>query len=279
LAADRDDAPVSVHLSDYPVADVDAIDPRLNAAMAAAREIVELGRRIRVETKTRTRQPLGEAVVHYAGDHQALTDVLPLVADELNVKTIVFAESDASFGRWRAKPHYKVLGPRLGNRVKSVANALADDDGAVASALAGGRDVTIAADDGPPIVLMPDDVDIVQEVSEGWGVASDGGITVALDLEITDDLRREGTARELVRAVQDARRAAGLDVSDRIALAIATTGDVAGSLEAFRDYVAGETLAVSLEDGILEGDAFRHEVEIDGGTVSISLRREESPNS
>ena len=92
--------------------------------MAAARAIVELGRRVRVETKTRTRQPLAEAVVHYPGDHQALAAVLPLVADELNVKEVVFAESDASFGRWRAKPNYKVLGPRLGDLVKRVAAAL-----------------------------------------------------------------------------------------------------------------------------------------------------------
>ena len=129
LAAGRNGAPASVHLSDYPIADDSSVDETLNAAMAAARAIVELGRRVRVETKTRTRQPLAEAVVHYPGDHQALAAVLPLVADELNVKEVVFAESDASFGRWRAKPNYKVLGPRLGDLVKRVAAALAADDG------------------------------------------------------------------------------------------------------------------------------------------------------
>jgi isoleucyl-tRNA synthetase len=279
LAAGRGDAPASVHLSDYPVADDAAIDPRLDRAMAAARAIVDLGRRVRVETRTRTRQPLAEAAVHYAGDHQALTEVLPIVADELNVKAVVFAESEGSFGRWRAKPNYKVLGPKLGNRVKKVAAILADDDGALASALARGEKVTISPDDGPTISLTPDDVDMVQEVTEGWGVASDGGLTVALDLEVTDDLRREGQARELVRAVQDARRAAGLDVSDRIALAVAATGDVAASIQAFREYVAGETLAVSLDGGTLDGDAFHHQVEIDGETISISLRRAETPRT
>jgi isoleucyl-tRNA synthetase len=279
LAAERADAPVSVHLSDYPVADDAVIDPELNEAMAAARAIVELGRRVRVETKTRTRQPLTEAVVHYPGDHRALLAVLALVADELNVKEVVFAESDASFGRWRAKPNYKVLGPKLGNRVKAVAAALAVDDGIVASTLARGEAVTLAVDDGPAISLTPGDVDMVQEVTEGWGVASDGGLTVALDLEITDDLRREGQARELVRAVQDARRAAGLDVSDRIELAVAATGDVVASFDAFHEYVAGETLAVALDSGTLEGDAFHHEVDIDGETVSISLRKAESPSA
>ncbi len=278
LAAGRSGAPASVHLSDYPVADDSSVDEPLNGAMAAARAIVELGRRVRVETKTRTRQPLSEAVVHYPGDHQALAAVLPLVADELNVKDIVFAESDASFGRWRAKPNYKVLGPRLGDLVKRVAAALAADDGTVASSLARGERVTLTVD-GQPIELAPDEVDLGQEVTEGWGVASDGGLTVALDLEISDDLLREGRAREVVRAVQDARRAAGLDVSDRIDLAVSATGDVAASIAAFRDYVAGETLAVALDVGTLDGDAFRHEVDIDGTAVSITLRKAEPPGA
>jgi isoleucyl-tRNA synthetase len=279
LAADRGDAPASVHLSDYPVADDAVIDASLDEAMAAARAVVELGRRVRVETKTRTRQPLAEAVVHYPGDHAALQPVLPLVAEELNVKRVVFAESDASFGRWRAKPNYKVLGPRLGTRVKEVAAVLRDDSGALASALAGGEGVDVTLSDGPTVSLAIDDVDLVQEVSEGWGVASDGGLTVALDLDITDDLRREGTARELVRAIQDARRAAGLDVSDRISLGVTATGDVAASLDAFHDYVAGETLAVTLERGTLAGDASHHEVDIDGQTVSINLLRAEGPSA
>jgi isoleucyl-tRNA synthetase len=279
LAAERGDAQISVHLTDYPTADDGAVDSKLNEAMTAARAIVELGRRVRVETKTRTRQPLAEAVVHYAGDHHEITELLPLVADELNVKEIVFAESDASFGRWRAKPNYKVLGPKLGHRVKHVAAMLANDDGTVAATLARGEEVTVTIDDGPVITLTVDEVDLFQEVTEGWGVASDGGLTVALDLEITDDLRREGQARELVRAVQDARRAAGLEVSERIELAVAATGDMNASLDAFREYVAGETLAITLDSGTLDGDAFHHDVDIDGATVSISLRRPASSGS
>jgi len=270
---------MSVHLSDYPVADDDAIDRFLDEAMAAERAIVELGRRIRVETKSRTRQPLSEAVVHYPGDHRALTPVLPLIADELNVKQVVFAESDASFGRWRAKPNYKVLGPKLGARVKDVAATLADDDGGLAARLAGGDTVPLEAGDGPSVTLTPDDVDLAQEVSEGWGVASDGGLTVALDLELTDELRREGQARELVRAIQDARKAAGLDVSDRIELGVSATSDVAAAFDAFRDYVAGETLAVKVADAPLDGDAFRLEVDIDGQSVGISLRKASTPSA
>src|SRR5207247_884542 len=117
-----------------------------------------------------------------------------------------------------------------------------------------------------------------QEVPEGWGVASDGGVTVALDLEVSEALRLEGTARELVRAVQDARRSAGLDVSDRIALAVVTTTDsVAAAFHDHRGYISGETLAVELRDEPLDGDAYRTDAEIDGAAVSISLRRVGTP--
>ncbi len=279
LAAGRDDAPSSVHLSDYPVADEDALDDRLDESMRAARGIVELGRRVRVETKTRTRQPLAEAVVHLAGDHDVMREVLSLVADELNVKSVVFAGSEAAFGTWRAKPDYKVLGPKLGPRVKEVARLLAADDGGIAASLARDEAVELVLDDGSALSLSPDDVDMTQEVPEGWGVASDGGMTVALDLELTDQLRREGLARELIRGIQDARKAAGLDVSDRIALGISASGRIVEALAEHRGTVAGETLAIDLSDGALDGEAFRQDLDIDGEPVAISLRKADGPNA
>jgi isoleucyl-tRNA synthetase len=278
LAAGRGDSPSSVHLSDYPVADEDAVDDRLDEAMRAARGIVELGRRVRVETKTRTRQPLAEAVVHLAGDHEVMRDVLSLVADELNVKRVVFAGSEAAFGNWRAKPDYKVLGPKLGPGVKEVARLLAQDDGSMAASLARDVVVEIVLADGSAISLSPGDVDLTQEVPEGWGVASDGGMTVALDLELTDELRREGLARELIRGVQDARKAAGLDVSDRIVLGISAGGRIAEALAEHRATVAGETLAIELTDRTFDGGSFRQDLNVDGETVAISLRKADGSN-
>ena len=255
-----------------PCADDDAADAKLDEAMSAARSIVELGRRVRVETKTRTRQPLAEAVVHFSGDHAELTQVLPLVADELNVKAVVFAEAETSFGRWRAKPNFKALGPKLGQRVKELADLLTSDDGALAAALAAGEDAIVSLGDGSSVSLSPDDVDLTQEVPEGWGVASDGGLTVALDLELTDELRTEGLARELVRVAQDARKAAGLHVSDRIALGMSSTPRVAAALAAYRGQIAAETLAVELTDGEVPDASFRHSVDVDGEPVAITLR-------
>ncbi|MEO8291766.1 MAG: isoleucine--tRNA ligase [Actinomycetota bacterium] len=270
LAAGRQGRPDSVHLADYPLADQAAMDTPLDAAMEGARAIVALGRTIRVETRTKVRQPLTEAVVHYPGDHDALRPLLDLVAEELNVRVVAFAESADRFGRWHARPNFKVLGPRLGGRVKEVAAALAGDDGALAAALAAGDPVTVTTSSGE-VGLFPDDVDLTQEVLEGWGVASDAGVTVALDLDVTPALRQEGTAREIIRAVQEARKGAGLDVSDRIVLGVETSGAVAEALRAHAAAITSETLAVELHEEA--GSDAVHAVEIDGTMVRVSVRR------
>jgi len=271
LAAGRDGAADSVHLAEYPSADPVAIDDRLDEGMDAARAIVALGRTVRVQTRTKVRQPLAEAVIHYSGDHAALEPLLDLVADELNVKSVVFAESTADLGRWWAKPNYRTLGPRLGSRVKEVAALLAGDDGRLAAVLARGERVTVSAA-GTTVSLGPEDVDLAQDVRTGWGVAADAGITVALDLDLTPELRTEGLARDMVRLVQDARKAAGLEVADRIDLAVDATGEVARALAAHRDYVAGETLAVNVTTLELSG-GFRQESEIDGARVAVTIRK------
>jgi isoleucyl-tRNA synthetase len=271
LAAERDGASDSVHLTDFPTPVISDVDPALDDAMARARAIVELGRRVRTETRVKVRQPLAEAVVHGPGDDEALRPLLDVIAEELNVKRVVFAESAETLGRWRAKPNFKALGPRLGARVGEVASALAADDGSLAGALAREETVSIETSGGR-VDLTAADVDLALETLEGWGVASDGGVTVALELELDDDLRREGIARELVRIVQDARRTAGLEVADRIELGIATTGDVDEALDAFGQQIAGETLATDLRAAELEDATYRAEVEIDGTAVTVTLR-------
>jgi isoleucyl-tRNA synthetase len=268
LAAPGPGAPVSVHLTAYPAGDETLLDTPLDAAMATVRQVVELGRRIRTETKVRVRQPLLEAVIHLTGDQGALRPLLPLVADELNVKEVVFAESAEGFGRWRARPNFRALGPRLGGGVQEIARVLASDDGSLAAELASGRPVTVAG-----VEITPEDVDLLQETLEGWGVAAEGGITVALELDLTPELRREGLARELVRVVQDARKAAGLDVSDRIVLGLETTGEVAGALETHAAYVRAEALVTDLMTTAVPQASFRQDAQIEGSAVTLTLRR------
>jgi isoleucyl-tRNA synthetase len=270
LAADRAGRPDSVHLADYPAVHEDSVDPELDEGMALARLVVELGRRIRTETKTRTRQPLPAAVVHLPSAPGSFDRLRDTVAEELNVKVVEIAGSAEVFGRWRAKPDFKVLGPRLGSRVRAVAAALAADDGTLAGRLVEGESVEIAADGEPAVTIAPDDVQLVHDVRSGLGVASEGGVTVALELEVTPDLRREGVARELVRMIQDARKAAGLEVTDRIELGVETSGEPADALDAHRDEIAAETLATMTTGGL---DGFRLDGMLDGTPVIVNLRK------
>jgi isoleucyl-tRNA synthetase len=271
LAAGRAGRPDSVHLADYPIVLEEAVDPGLDAAMVLARDVVELGRRIRTETKTRTRQPLTAAIVHLPERGASIDAVRGIVAEELNVGRVDVVTTTDALGRWRAKPDFKVLGPRLGPRVRDVAAALEADDGALASRLADGRTVDVDLPDGIAVAIAPGDVHLGHDARSGLGVASDGGVTVALDLDVTPELRREGIARELIRIVQDARKAAGLEVTDRIALSIETEGEAADAFEAHRDDIAAETLAVAIEPAGVDG--FAQEVSLDGTPVRVTLRK------
>ena len=268
LAAGRDGAPDSVHLTSYPEQDETLIDDTLDEAMGSARLIVELGRRVRTETKVRVRQPLLEAVVHFPGDREALQPLIPLVAEELNVKQVVLGGSAEAFGRWRAKPNFRALGPRLGQGVKEIARELAADGGTLAAGLARGETVRVAG-----VELSPEDVELERETLEGWGVATDEGTTVALELELTPELKREGLAREVVRLVQDARKAAGLDVSDRIVLGLEAGPELARALADFGHIVAAETLAIRLAEAAVDDATFRQEADIEGSALTITLRR------
>ncbi len=278
LAAGRDGAPDSVHLSDFPEVHETSVDPGLDTAMASARQVVELGRRVRVETKTKTRQPLLEAVIHLPGTHRGLDELFEVVAEELNVREVRLADDVGVFGRWRAKPDFKVLGERLGGRVQMLAETLAADDGGLAGRFAAGDQVTVTLADGWTVDLGPGDVELAQETLEGWGVASDGGVTVALELAITPELRREGLARDLIRLVQDARKTAGLAVSDRIVLGIETDGEVALAVVEHGATIAAETLAVELVTDPLPNPMRHEETAVDGTPVAISLRRAGDPS-
>jgi isoleucyl-tRNA synthetase len=272
LAAGRHGSPESVHLAEYPEPDRAALDPELERAMDAARTVVSLGRTVRTEAGVKVRQPLPRAVVHFPGDPALLEPFLGLVSEELNVREVSFAESAQALAGWRAKPNFRSLGPRLGPLVQEVARALESEDGSLAFALARGNRVTVEAG-GRSIELGPEDVDLSQETTRGWGVAAEGGLTVAVDLEAGPDLVKEGLARELVRQIQDARKAAGLEISDRIELTIRAEGDAAEAAAAHKEWIAGEVLATAIEKGEPHPESHVERVRVDGHTVVIGLRK------
>jgi len=201
--------------------------------------------------------------------------LLDLVAAELNVKQVGFAEGEAGLVAFRLTPSFRVLGPRFGRDAQAVAAALRQAPPELAAALAprlrAGERVELDVAGLGTVQLGPDEVGVAEEPVTGWRVVRDGATTVALDLEVSPELRREGLARDLVRAVQDLRKAAGLAVEDRIELAVKAEGEVAAAVDAHRDYLLGETLATALHRAP-QGDGHDTRVELDGEPVRLWLR-------
>ncbi len=264
-----DGAEPSVHLCDFPVAE--ARDRELERAMATARDTVRLGLAARAHAKLKLRQPLHAAVVVATGDERAAIERMAgIVRDELNVRELRFVSEADELGEVEVKPNYRTLGPRFGKEMPRVAAAVAALDPAhVAAALRNGSEVGIAAG-GHDHTLTAEDLLVTMKPLAGYQVEREGLHAVALELEIDGDLRMEMWAREIVHAVQAARRDAGLEVSDRIVLTL--DGDP-GLLEAAREherYIAGETLAVEVRCAPLR-DA--QPVTIDDYELRIALDR------
>jgi isoleucyl-tRNA synthetase len=266
-------APDSVHLADWPVADPAARDEELRGAMAEVRRLVGLGRQARTEAKVKVRQPLARALVTVPAERrEAVAGLLDLVAAELNVKEVGFASGDAGLVAYRLVPNFRAVGPRFGKQAPVVAAAIREADAEeLAPRLQRGERVGVDVPGLGTVELGPEEVGVVEEPVTGWRVVREGGASVALDLTVTPDLRLEGLARDLVRAVQDLRKEAGLKVSDRIELAVEADGELAEAVRAHREYVQAETLAVSLHSSPL-ADGFDAVVELDGSPVRLWLR-------
>ena len=273
-------APESVHLASWPTADPGLIDERLSAQMALARRLVELGRSARAAAVVRVRQPLARALIGAAGFADLPADLAAQVADELNVHELdTLAAVPEGLVDYTVKPNYRALGGRFGKGTPAVAKAIeAADAAALAAELRSGGKTSVEVD-GSRASLGSDDVIVTQIPRSGWAVASGDGETVALEIAITPELRREGFAREVVRLVQDARKSDGLDVSDRISLRWSTADpELAAALTEHGTMISTEVLAVDYgprPDGGPDPDAREH-VEADLGLV-FWLRPVEEP--
>ncbi|WP_310727704.1 isoleucine--tRNA ligase [Streptomyces sp. N2A] len=244
------DAPDSVHLSSWPVAEQSLIDPALSAQMALVRRLVELGRATRAESGVKTRQPLSRALVAAHGFAGLPEDLRAQIAEELNVSSLAsLSEVGGSLVDTTAKANFRALGKRFGKGVQAVAKAIAGADAAALSLAL--REGTASVEvDGETVSLAPDEVIITETPREGWSVASDAGATVALDLEITPELRRAGLARDAIRLIQEARKNSGLDVADRIALRWASSDEeVRTALAEHAGLIAEEVLATDFAPG------------------------------
>ncbi len=265
-----DEAQPSVHLRDFPEADESLADPELEQAMEAVRLTVELGRAARAQAKAKVRQPLRRAVI-VANDAEraAIKARADLVTGELNVKELDFVTDTSELVSYSAKPNYRALGPRFGKNMPQVAAAVEALDAAhVAAVLAEGGEIGIAID-GTDHSLGPEDLTLALQPLEGYEVEAESGHAVALQLELDDDLRREGLAREIVHAVQNARKAAGLEITDRIDLTLSGDADLLEAAQAHQDYVASEVLATTVSYNGENGA----EATIDGRDLNITVSR------
>ena len=259
----------SVHLADWPVAG--ERDVRLEEDMAVAREAVRLGLSARSAAKLKLRQPLREAIVVAAGrEREAIERLADVVRDELNVKALRFVQAADELGSYEVKPNYRSLGPRFGKSMPQVAAAVEVLDPArVADALREGRSVGLAID-GHDHELGPDDLLLAMQPLDGYQLEREGSHAVALELALDDELRREGLAREVVHAVQSARKAAGLAVEDRITLVLGGDDELLGAARVHEEYLAGEVLAVEVAyDGAHDGQVAR----IEGRELRIAVAR------
>ena len=242
-------APKSVHLATWPEVTAEAIDEQLGTDMALVRRIVELGRAARASSGVRTRQPLGRALVSATGWSELSAQLREQICEELNISTLEsLDDGGAGLVDTSVKANFRSLGQRFGKQTPAVAAAIAASDPAalLAEVRANGSTKLTVSGLGE-VSVAEGDVVITETPREGWAVAADAGESIALDLTITDDLRRAGLAREIVRAIQEARKNSGLDVADRISVYWSSADeDVLATMSEHGEMIGAEVLAPNM---------------------------------
>ncbi len=257
------DAPDSVHLASWPQADSSLIDPELAAQMALARRLVELGRSARASAVVKVRQPLARALISAPGFAELPGALAAQIAEELNVRRLEPLDtSDAELVSYTVRPNFRALGKRFGSGTQPVAAAIGTADPAtLAAQLRDGGAAEVIAD-GMPVSIDPHDVVITQTPRSGWAVAADGSETVAIEVAVTPDLRREGLARDAIRLIQEARKSDGLAMTDRVVLRWSTADpELADALTEHSQLIADEVLAADfaqLRRGAADAGGTRH---------------------
>ncbi len=268
------EAPESVHLADWPRADEARIDADLTRDMRALMRLVELGRAARAASGIKVRQPLPEVLVRLRS-HEELDGVKRLedqLLEELNVKQVRYLGVHDDFVDYQVKPNLPRVGRRLGKLVPEVRRALDLVDGRDVAAAVRDGEATVLDIGGTEVRLEPEDLLLDARSPEGFAAVEERGYLAALNTTLTPELVREGLARDAIRLVQNARKNAGLAVSDTIALTLEAGGSLGDALREHRDAIAAEVLASALVLGPADGDAFLEEHDVDGERLRIGLR-------
>ena len=264
----------SVHLSDFPSSDPSLVDADLEEKMSLAQKVSSMVLALRRKVGIKVRQPLSRIVVPVLDPalKEHIAAVESLILSEVNVKRLEFIEDTTGVITKRIKPNFKTLGPRYGKQMKRISALVAAFSQADIAQLER-TDRWTADVDGVRVEATAADFDITSEDMPGWLVATEGKLTVAMDITVTEELRREGVARELVNRIQNIRKESGFDVTDKIRVTIGRHEALAGAVESFGDYIAAQTLAVSVAMADASAMPGAQEIEIDDLKVGLSVEK------
>ena len=264
----------SVHLSAFPKANDSLVNSDLEEKMALAQKVSSMVLALRRKVNIKVRQPLSRILIPVLDPvlKEHIEAVKSLILNEVNIKQLEFIEDTTGVITKRIKPNFKTLGPRYGKQMKQISALVAGFSQADIAQLER-TDSWTAEIDGVKIEATAADFDITSEDMPGWLVAAEGKLTVAMDITVTEELKREGMARELVNRIQNIRKESGFEVTDKIRITIGKNGQTDGAVESYGDYIAAQTLAVSISSADSITDPDTQNIELDDLTVSILVKK------
>ena len=261
----------SVHLALFPTVDENVISKNLEQRMKIAQDITSMVLALRRKVNIKVRQPLSTLMIPVLDDaqRQAVESMSELILNEVNVKGIKFVGNDEGVLVKRVKPDFKKLGPKFGKTMKVVANAIASMSQQDIISLEKNGNIALDVEGNSAVVELCD-VEVISEDIPGWLVANEGNLTIALDITITDDLKQEGIAREIVNRIQNIRKGRDYDITDKIAVVFARNVETDAAITAYSDYISRQVLASSLTIAeVLDGEI--ETLDLDGVNVNVSI--------
>ncbi len=264
----------SVHLSVFPKADERLIDARLEEMMSLAQKVSSMVLALRRKVSIKVRQPLTKILIPVLDPAMAerISAVKNLIMGEVNVKDIELIEKTTGLITKRIKPNFKTLGPRYGKYMKQIAALTAEFSQERIAEIEAAPE-TVLDLGGEKIVVTPADFEITSEDMPGWLVASEGKLTVALDITVTGELKAEGVARELINRIQNILKDSGFEVTDKISVEIEAKHCVADGIARFADYIASQTLAVEVKAAAEPAGEAVAETDVDEEPLRIAVTR------
>ncbi|MEF9923249.1 MAG: isoleucine--tRNA ligase [Muribaculaceae bacterium] len=264
----------SVHLKNFPNPDKTVINAALEEQMRVAQDITSMVLSLRRKVSLKVRQPLTSIMIPVFDDVQRkeVEAMSALILNEVNVKNIKFVDNEAGILVKRVKPDFKKLGPKYGKIMKQLAKAVVEMSQKDIITFEKNGTFTLNIE-GTPAVIVLDDVEVISEDIPGWLVANDGNLTVALDITLTEDLKREGIAREIVNRIQNIRKSNDFDITDKIIVKISSNENSDSAINEYKEYIAKQVLANSIVITDLEAEHDKIELDLDDFKLNVIVEK------